>query len=161
MTLAASLLSPVANAHFTLTTPAPIGTDIGGERATPCGGFDPYDRSNVTEWPVDGIDVAWDSTNATAGWELSAVLVNGTDANADTDFSSKFNLRTLYTSTVGPFCLAKVRGVAEWVGEDAVLQVRQWVGNGNYLYACSAIKFVNTEAPASTCNANPGKMFRA
>ena len=41
MTLAASLLSPVANAHFTLTTPAPIGTDIGGERATPCGGFDP------------------------------------------------------------------------------------------------------------------------
>lgn len=26
---------------------------------------------------------------------------------------------------------------------------------------CSAIKFVNTEAPASTCNANPGKMFRA
>lgn len=49
----------------------------------------------MTEWPVDGIDVAWDSTNATAGWELSAVLVNGTDANADTDFSSKFNLRTL------------------------------------------------------------------
>lgn len=42
-----------------------------------------------------------------------------------------------YTSTVGPFCLAKVRGVAEWVGEDAVLQVRQWVGNGNYLYAVS------------------------
>lgn len=49
----------------------------------------------MTEWPVDGIDVAWDSTNATAGWELSAVLVNGTDANTDTDFSSKFNLRTL------------------------------------------------------------------
>lgn len=100
ITLAVSL-SSVANAHFTLTSPEPIGTDISAQRATPCGGFDAYDRTHVTEWPVGGIDVSWDSANATAGWELNAVLVNGT--NTDADFDTKYNLRTLVSKQPSNF----------------------------------------------------------
>lgn len=158
---AASIISlcccPTASALFNLTSPAPI-TSLGttppdgagagagagaGGRATPCGGADALDRSRVTEWPVGGLDVAWSSAEAQAGWEVNAVLLlngtaGGSQNGSDFDSDSKYNLRTLYTTAAaGPFCLAKVRGVAEWVGLDAVLQVRQWTGNGNYLYAVS------------------------
>lgn len=155
-TLAISLYCPVASAAFNLTAPAPIpipfpipslnGTMAEAGRAMPCGGADPLDRSSVTEWPVGGLDVRWSSAEAQAGWSVDAVLLNnnnnGTNGGADgTDFADKHNLRTLYTTNTaaGPFCLASVQGVAEWVGrEDAVLQVRQWTGNGNYFYAVSS-----------------------
>ncbi|KAK7753287.1 hypothetical protein SLS62_004806 [Diatrype stigma] len=157
---------PTASALFNLTAPAPLaslGGDAGaGGRAAPCGGADARDRSSVAEWPVGGLDVAWSSAEAQAGWQINAVLLSDNDGGENgTDFASKNNLRTLYTTAAaGPFCLAKVHGIAEWVGQDAVLQVQQWTGNGNYFYACSAIKFIDGEAPASKCNVNAGKMFR-
>ncbi|RYP23284.1 hypothetical protein DL765_001193 [Monosporascus sp. GIB2] len=147
-----------AEAHFTITAPQPIGSDLQRQRKAPCGGFEMGDRSRgVTEWPVGGIDVAWDSANATAGWQVSAVLANDTYPT----LISKTNLRTLYTHATGPFCLPGVGGLPEWVGLDAVLQIQQWTGNGEYFFSCSAIKFVDGPAQPSTCNMSYGKKLRA
>ncbi|RYP56366.1 hypothetical protein DL771_011922 [Monosporascus sp. 5C6A] len=154
--LAFSVLN--ADAHFTITAPKPIGTNLKRQREAPCGGFKMGDRSRgVTEWPVGGIDVAWDSANATAGWQVNAVLANDTSST----LTSTTNLRTLYTHAKGPFCLPSVAGLPEWVGLDAVLQIQQWTLGGKYYFSCSAIKFVDGPAPPSTCNMNPGKRLRA
>ncbi|RYP83456.1 hypothetical protein DL769_001359 [Monosporascus sp. CRB-8-3] len=152
-----ALLAPNADARFTIITPQPMGSDPQRQREAPCGGFEMTDRSHgVTEWPVGGIDVAWDSANATAGWQVSAVLANDTSCT----LTSKTNLRTLYTHATGPFCLPSVGGLPEWVGLDAVLQIQQWTGDGDYFFSCSAIKFVDGPAPPSTCNMYHGKRMR-
>lgn len=140
--LATLALAPLAGASFTLSRPGPLGAadDTAGQRASPCGGFDALDRSGgVTEWPVgggagSGVDVLLDTPDASAAWQLSAFLLNETDPARPEDPAV---LHFLYTQRAGPFCVPAVGGVAAWAGLDAVLQIRQWTGNGSYFYAVS------------------------
>ena len=80
--------------------------------------------------------MTWDTPDLTSSFRLTALLANAT---ADPQYEDgQRTLDLLYSTKPGPFCLAGVHGVPEWVGLDAVLQVRQWVGVTDYLYSVSA-----------------------
>lgn len=136
LAIALVAVSP-ARASFDLTSPQPFSSsDPERAKEWPCGGQDLEERTNVFEWPLgdEGIDVTWDSPDATAGWLLTALLPNATADPGKED--GKRILDLLYTTKPGPYIVSGVRGVPEWAGLDVVLQVRQWI-DVDYLYSVS------------------------
>ena len=139
-TMAAALVAVLpVRASFDLKSPQPFGAvDPSRAQEWPCGGQDLEERAHVFEWPVrgdGGIDVTWDTPDTSSSFRLTALLLNAT---ADPTYEEgQRTLNLLYSTKPGPFCLSDQHGVPEWVGLDAVLQVRQWVGVSDYLYSVS------------------------
>ncbi|KAK1763047.1 hypothetical protein QBC33DRAFT_500201 [Phialemonium atrogriseum] len=137
----------LSKAHFVLQIPTSLGFDDDAETESPCGGFDPQKRNNVTLWPVGGSAVGLLTTHSEATWDFKAAFLS--------DLETWVPLTgVLHQTGVGSFCEPVVPGDESWVGEEAVLQVVQHGHDGD-LYQCAAIKFVEgwpTSTPAGCVN---------
>ncbi|KAH8650813.1 hypothetical protein BGZ60DRAFT_549991 [Tricladium varicosporioides] len=128
-------LFSITNAHFVLEIPTSLGFDDAVEGTAPCGGFDPHDRTTVTNWPVKGAPVGLLTTHLAVTWEFRAALVCNLD--------HWVSLTPILNQTgFGEFCEPQIPGKKSWIGEPAVFQIIQHSDDGS-LYQCAAIKFVN------------------
>ncbi|KAK6336090.1 hypothetical protein TWF696_001658 [Orbilia brochopaga] len=138
-------LLQLTKAHFLLNSPPTIGFSDDEEGDYPCGSFDATDRKTVTDFPIGGIPIALTSTHPEVTWFYRAALLNDTNNWVD-----------LYQSITqvgqGNFCSQNVPGLADWEGQDAVLQIAASAPDG-WLFQCSAIKFVSgaATAPGGSC----------
>lgn len=118
------LLASNARSEMRLTSPQPI-TKLGFEG--PCDEMDPYDRSHVEEWPVKGHDVGLVFTESNSHVTLQVTVV---DEGSIHDFR---NLRPpIHIHRADDYCFMRIRGVKEWIGKDALFQVKQYIPGAGY-----------------------------
>jgi hypothetical protein len=116
-TLSALAIVGVANAHFIVKYPPYIGFDEEYQVVGPCGKYDPSDKTaKVTEWPIAGSYVSIETSHSSAKYELKAAKLSNV-----TNWVS-LGAPLVQTSS-GDYCSKSVPGLADWKGEDAVLQV--------------------------------------
>jgi hypothetical protein len=89
----------------------------------PCGvGFDINKHSTVTEWPVSGVAIHLDETRPHTKYTFKAALTNDTTVFDDLS-------QPVVTSRFGDFCVALVLRRKEWIGLNALVQIRQETGD--------------------------------
>ncbi|CAJ2507552.1 Uu.00g087380.m01.CDS01 [Anthostomella pinea] len=130
-------LAASASATFNLST-------------SPCGRvFAVKEDSIFTDWPTGGHDVKMTKISADSPSIFRfkvALLSNAT------------NFVELYRESVTQgkvdLCLSQIPGKteAEWIGQKAIFQLSQYIGNGVYNYQCAAIRFVEGEQAPSDCH---------
>lgn len=121
-------LAALAGADFTLTAPAAIETK--GNGTIPCGDYDALDREKETDWPVLGHDVGVNTNDPWSTFTFRAALAD--------DLTKFVTLRpAVHHGRAGDFCFMRIRGVKDWVGKKAVVEVRQYTGGGEYDYGVS------------------------
>lgn len=114
-----------ANAHFILQTPPSIGFNDEELTVSPCGGFDPTDRSGgVTDWPVNGYPFNTVTTHLDVVWTFKAALVSNTNNWIDI-------YPNIHQTGVPEFCIPRIPGVAAWIGQAAVVQIVQKAPDGD------------------------------
>lgn len=133
-----ALAAGAAHAHFVLQIPTSLGYDDEKLLESPCGSFNPLDRSKgVADWPVLGQAVSVISTHGNVEWEVNAALIpEGGGALEWVPIVVPFRQQG-----VGFVCFESVPGHPDWVGRDAVVQLVQHAVDGN-LHQCAAVKFV-------------------
>ncbi|KAI0132409.1 hypothetical protein BJ170DRAFT_247525 [Xylariales sp. AK1849] len=142
-------LLAIATASFTLNNPMPI-IITPSNTTLPCGGFNIANGTTVTQWPVNGHDVSVSVKDFSSFFDFKAALLS--------DLTNWVSLRSTITiSLSGTYCWSRIRGYSEWMGQDAVLQVIQYVGNGVYNYQCAAIKFTSGPYVAGCRNTGIGR----
>ncbi|KAK7956248.1 uncharacterized protein PG986_005470 [Apiospora aurea] len=137
------LAGNVVRADMRMTSPPPIMKQgIEG----PCDMMDPYDRTNVEEWPIRGHDVGlvFDVNNAYV--TLQATVVNEGSIEDFRDLRPPIHIHR-----ADDYCFMRVRGVREWIGKDALFQVKQYIPGYGYNFTCAAIKFVVGGPHKPTC----------
>ncbi|ORY59173.1 uncharacterized protein BCR38DRAFT_65835 [Pseudomassariella vexata] len=127
------LIARAANAHFTLTSPSPIGTfDEDEEDNAPCGGYTPdFSSQTPTDFHVGGDSIVTLSTHPQTTWLYRIT----TDETANGNWSEIYPI--WLQSGQGTMCIPSVIINESYVGQKVVLSV---VGNGpdGILYqACS------------------------
>lgn len=121
-----ALASVAQVASLELLSPAPIAHGNYPDGYA-CGAFDVPEGSPVTEWPVRGHDVHAKTEIAGTYFGIDIALLRNTEQWTSLDM--------IRASTAGEFCWGHVEGTPEaWVGEDALLQVWQYNGEGHYEY---------------------------
>ncbi|KAK0656914.1 hypothetical protein B0T16DRAFT_308114, partial [Cercophora newfieldiana] len=139
-----------ASAHFALEIPTSIGFNDEKLNESPCGSFDPTDRSKgVTKWSVEGGNIGVISTHGKVTWEINAALVS-----EPTKWLPL--VREFAQSGVGSVCIQRVPGFSAWIGKPVVLQIVQHGHDGD-LYQCAAIEFTAggpDSVPSGCTNSN-------
>lgn len=140
-----ALLGLLANvrADMRMTSPQPI-TKKGHEG--PCDMMDPYDRTNVEEWPVRGHDVGlvFDAHNSYITFQATVVNEGSIE-----NFRSLRSM--IHIHRPDDYCFMRIRGIREWIGKDALFQVKQYIPGHGYNFTCAAIKFVEGGPHRPTC----------
>jgi hypothetical protein len=152
-TAAALLFAATARAHFLLNYPATVGFDDDLEGTAPCGGFSPdFSTDNVTDFYVDGDNIATNLLHAQGVWLYRATLDQTAEANNWTQLFPE----TLQTG-LGKFCEPAIAVPASWAGQKGVISVVVDAPDG-LLYQCAAVNFVSGAATAnqSTCTNSSG-----
>ncbi|KAI1339203.1 hypothetical protein F5Y15DRAFT_416078 [Xylariaceae sp. FL0016] len=129
-TLLSLLTASTVSATFTLLTPPSIGTTDETEITAPCGGFTVTDSSTFTDWPFLGHDVQVGSiTDSSSLFYFNVALLS--DPNNFVTLSPN-----VPTSRKGTWCFQKIRGKtdANWLGQKAIFQLKQYAGDGVYHY---------------------------
>lgn len=118
------LLANHVQSKMRLTSPQPI-TKRGIEG--PCDEMDPYDRTHVTKWPVRGHDVGLVFSENNSHVTLQATVVHE---------GSLYDFRDLrppiHIHRADDYCFMRIRGIREWIGKDALFQVKQYVPGVGY-----------------------------
>ncbi|KAI3322069.1 hypothetical protein HD806DRAFT_536538 [Xylariaceae sp. AK1471] len=128
------LFAVAANAAFVLVNPPPMP---GSSQITPpCGGAAVAEDTNFTEWPTAGLDVV--TTNVTENFGPT-FTINVALLEDDSNFVP------WYLSQSGPngkLCISRVQpwriqdwDEEEWLGQTAIFQMVEYVGNGVQNYA--------------------------
>ncbi|OAA58975.1 GPI anchored cell wall protein [Niveomyces insectorum RCEF 264] len=150
---AALLLAGSASAHYHLLYPATIGFAFNVEPNGPCGGFTPdFSKDNVTDFHVDGDNIALDLLHPQGTWLFRATL----DQTASSD-----NWTQLFPETqqvgLGNFCEPQITVPASWAGQKGVLGVIVDAPDG-LLYQCASVNFVSGKSPSvqSVCTNSSG-----
>jgi hypothetical protein len=113
----ALLLAILANAHFTINIPLPLGNDANNEGIGPCGGFKYSPSSNVTEFHVGGDAIALATLHPQAN-----ILFRGTlDTSASGNWTQLFPVIGQYG--LGTFCEPNIEAPLSWVGFVGLIQV--------------------------------------
>lgn len=124
------LAAAATHAHFVLQIPTSLGFDDGNEGTAPCGGFDPTNRSTVSDWDVDGDNIGVLTTYTSVTWEINAALVSDTNSWVPM-------VQSIAQTGVGYVYFETVPGFSAWMGQPVVLQIIQNGPNG-LLYQVSA-----------------------
>ncbi|KAI0600068.1 hypothetical protein F4775DRAFT_89769 [Biscogniauxia sp. FL1348] len=145
--LTAASTATSAMATFTLDFPQTVGTNLDTEHMAPCGGFGVTEDSAVTDWPTGGHDIGVVGvSDSSSVFSLKVALL-----------SDPANFTTLYpditTASQGDLCWPRIRGKAdaEWIGQNAILQVSQYAGNGIYNFQCAVVRFIEGDQSPSEC----------
>ncbi|KAK8090759.1 hypothetical protein PG994_000264 [Apiospora phragmitis] len=118
-----------AQSWMRMTSPRPITKRGPGG---PCEDMDPYDRSHVQEWPVNGHDVGLAFTTSNSFVTLQATLINNGSIYDFEDLQSQIHIHR-----ADDYCFMRIRGIDEWIGEPALFQVKQYVpGHGYNFTVC-------------------------
>ncbi|KAK6342374.1 hypothetical protein TWF718_007774 [Orbilia javanica] len=143
------LLAPLATSHFLINYPESIGFSDDDQSEYPCGGFEVTTRDSVTDFPISGIPISLTTTHPQDTWFFRAALLNDTENWVSLSPAIQQTGR-------GDFCSTNVKGLAQWEGQDAVLQVVTNAPDG-FLFGCAAIRFVSGAAtpPGSDCKNGP------
>ncbi|EGX53364.1 hypothetical protein AOL_s00006g230 [Orbilia oligospora ATCC 24927] len=142
----------VANAHFTLRYPEPLGKSAAKQDQGPCGGYSIDGNTPVTQFHVDGDAVAYASSHPSV--KVLFRIIEGNSPDGPNSFKG-FPIVEQYGS--GDFCEPKVTAPKNLVGKQGIVQVVQNAVDG-MLYACAYVKFVsgvNSNLP-DTCKNGTG-----
>ncbi|KAK0622626.1 hypothetical protein B0T14DRAFT_408767, partial [Immersiella caudata] len=138
------------SAHFVLETPTSLGFNDEKLGESPCGSFDPTDRSKgVAKWSVGGGNVGVISTHGSVTWQINAALVS-----EPTKWLPL--VREFAQTGVGNVCIQRVPGFSAWIGQPVVVQIIQH-GHDGVLHQCAAIEFIAggpDPVPADCKNSN-------
>jgi hypothetical protein len=118
-------LASTASAHFVLNTPTSVGFDEDKSTQGPCGSFDVKNRTTVTQWPVNGGELAILSVDNAINATVNFAMAGNT-----TMFTPGIKFNMVGT---GDLCLPAVKPPASMqnmVGMQAVLQVRGNTADG-------------------------------
>lgn len=115
-----SLLATLVNGYFNLTFP-PLHTFVEDKQTRPpCGLLNNSmpDRAEIL-WFIAGSPLGWETSHHTAKYSIQAALAK--------DMDNWRCLVPVITQSNGPahFCLPCVPGIAEWAGENAIVQIVQ------------------------------------
>ncbi|KAK6499666.1 hypothetical protein TWF481_010029 [Arthrobotrys musiformis] len=127
----------VANAHFTLRYPEPLGKSAAKQDQGPCGGYTIDANTAVTEFHVDGDAVAYSSSHPEV--KVLFRIIEGSSPDGANSYKG-YPIVEQYGS--GDFCEPTVTAPKSLVGKQGIVQVVQNAVDG-MLYACAFVKFVN------------------
>jgi hypothetical protein len=114
------LLTPLASAHFIVSTPPPLGDNINNEAVAPCGGFTPSSSSNVIDFHVAG-----DAIGLTTLHEQSYFAYRGMLGTSLTSPNWTILIPTVEEFGLNNFCEPSVPAPASWAGSTGLLQIIQ------------------------------------
>ncbi|KAK6356354.1 hypothetical protein TWF718_000715 [Orbilia javanica] len=127
----------VANAHFTLRYPEPLGKSAAKQDQGPCGGYSIDANTPVTQFYVDGDAVAYSSSHPEV-----KVLFRIIEGNSPDGPNSYKGFPIVEQYGAGDFCEPQVTAPKSLVGKQGIIQVVQNAVDG-MLYACAYVRFVN------------------
>jgi hypothetical protein len=119
----ASALFLLAQAHFQVNYPPPLGSNIDNEDTAPCGGFTPSSSDKLTDFHVGGDAIAITTLHA-----QSNIGYFGTLSSAPTNFTLLFPIIQQYG--LNGFCEPMITTPASWAGSAGLLQIVQDAEDG-------------------------------
>ena len=118
--LGSLVLAPLASAHFTVTIPPPLGTNLDNEATSPCGGYSPSNSDTLANFHVGGDAVAFDTLHAQSFFAFRGILG---DSLSTANWTSL--IPTVEEFGLGAFCEPTVSVPEAWAGSSGLLQVIQ------------------------------------
>jgi hypothetical protein len=118
-------LLALASCDFILVKPNTLGYIEANETKGPCGGVeDTAFLGEATNHPIAGLAFAMWTGQVESLWRFKAALVSDLDNWVELQ-------RPVAQLGYGHWCLPSVPGVEEWVGQEAIVQVKQFFNDVN------------------------------
>jgi len=122
----------LSTAHFLVTTPPALGSNINNEDVAPCGGFTPSSSDTQTNFHVGGDAIGVSSLHAQAWFAYRGML--GTSLTTP---NWTVLIPTVEEFGLNNFCQPSIAVPSTWAGSSGLLQIIQDAEDGVHYQVCN------------------------
>ncbi len=124
-------LAPLVSAHFIVSTPPPLGSNIDNEDTAPCGGYTPSSSDTLANFHVGGDAIVLSSLHAQSALVFLGML--GTSLSAP-NWTQLIPMIEEYG--LGSYCEPAIAVPSSWAGFGGLLRIIQDAEDGVHHQVC-------------------------